>query len=73
MPPMIACIGPAAFESPAGRMPGELRSRHLLVRVAEITAVIAVVGLAISALPGLDECAPLALKTVKLPASSQPG
>src|SRR5437764_14707274 len=38
-----------------GRMPGELRSRHLLVRVAEITAVIAVVGLAITALPGLGE------------------
>ena len=55
VPPMIACIGPAAFESPAGRMPGELRSRHLLVRVAEITAVIAVVGLAITALPGFDE------------------
>ena len=36
-------------------MPGELRSRHLLVRVAEITAVIAVVALAITALPGLDE------------------
>jgi len=55
VPPMIACIGPAVFESPAGRMPGELRSRHLLVRVAEITAVIAVIGLAITALPGLDE------------------
>ncbi|MGO9881678.1 MAG: TIGR00374 family protein, partial [Solirubrobacteraceae bacterium] len=52
---MIACIVPAAFESPAGRMPGEFRSRHLLVRVAEITAVIAVVALAITALPGLDE------------------
>ena len=38
-----------------GRIPGELRSRHLLVRVAEITAVIAVVGLAITALPGLNE------------------
>jgi uncharacterized protein (TIRG00374 family) len=36
-------------------MPGEFRSRHLLVRVAEITAVIVVVGVAISALPGLDE------------------
>jgi uncharacterized protein (TIRG00374 family) len=52
---MIACIVPAAFESPAGRMPGELRSRHLLVRVAEITAVIALVALAITALPGLGE------------------
>ena len=36
-------------------MPDELRSRHLLVRVAEIIAVIAVVVLAITALPGLDE------------------
>jgi uncharacterized protein (TIRG00374 family) len=55
VPPMIACIGSAAFELPAGRMPGVLRSRHLLVRVAEVTAVIAVVGVAITALPGLDE------------------
>ncbi len=46
---------PAATASPAGRMPGELRSRHLLIRVAEITAVIALVALAITALPGLDE------------------
>jgi uncharacterized protein (TIRG00374 family) len=52
---MIACIVPAASESTAGRMPGELRSRHLLVRVAEITAVIGVTALAITALPGLDE------------------
>ena len=36
-------------------MPGQLRPRHLLVRVAEITAVIAVVVIAITALPGLDE------------------
>ena len=36
-------------------MPDELHPRHLLVRVAEITAVIAVVVIAISALPGLDE------------------
>jgi uncharacterized protein (TIRG00374 family) len=36
-------------------MPDELRSRHLLVRVAQISAVIAVVALAITALPGLDE------------------
>ena len=52
---MIGCIVSAASESAAGRIPGELRSRHLLVRVAEITAVIAVVALAITALPGLDE------------------
>jgi uncharacterized protein (TIRG00374 family) len=36
-------------------MPDELRPRHLAVRVAEIAAVIAVVAIAISALPGLDE------------------
>ena len=52
---MIGCIVTATSESPAGRMPRELRSRHLLVRVAEIIAVIAVVALAITALPGLDE------------------
>jgi uncharacterized protein (TIRG00374 family) len=46
---------PTAIDPPAGRMPDELRSRHLLVRVAEIVAVIAVVVLAITALPGLDE------------------
>ena len=52
---MIGCIVTATSESPASRMPRELRSRHLLVRVAEIIAVIAVVALAITALPGLDE------------------
>jgi uncharacterized protein (TIRG00374 family) len=52
---MIASIVPAVSESSAGRMPGELRSRHLLVRVAEVSAVIAMVVLAIAALPGLDE------------------
>ena len=36
-------------------MPDELHSRHLLVRVAEIAAIIALVAIAISALPGLDE------------------
>jgi uncharacterized protein (TIRG00374 family) len=36
-------------------MPDELRARHLMVRVAEIAAVIAAVTIAISALPGLDE------------------
>jgi uncharacterized protein (TIRG00374 family) len=42
--------------APAGRgMPDALSPRHLIVRVAEIAAVIAVVVLAISALPGLDE------------------
>ena len=36
-------------------MPDEFGARHLAVRVAEIAAVIAVVAIAISALPGLDE------------------
>ena len=36
-------------------MPAELSPRHLLVRAAELGAVIAVVVIAISALPGLDE------------------
>jgi uncharacterized protein (TIRG00374 family) len=36
-------------------MPNELNSRHLLIRVAEIAAIIALVVVAISALPGLDE------------------
>jgi uncharacterized protein (TIRG00374 family) len=36
-------------------MPDELHPRHLLVRVAEIAAIIAVVIIAINALPGLDE------------------
>jgi uncharacterized protein (TIRG00374 family) len=46
---------PAAPASGAGAVPDELHPRHLLVRVAEITAIIAVVAIAISALPGLDE------------------
>lgn len=36
-------------------MPDELHPRHLAIRVAEIAAVIALVAIAISALPGLDE------------------
>ena len=36
-------------------MPDALHPRHLAVRVAEIAAVIAVVAIAISALPGFDE------------------
>ena len=39
----------------ADRMPQELHPRHLLVRVAEIAVLIAVVVVAITALPGLDE------------------
>jgi len=35
--------------------PDELSPRHLVVRVAEIAAVIALAAIAISALPGLDE------------------
>jgi uncharacterized protein (TIRG00374 family) len=36
-------------------MPDELRPRHLAVRVGEIVAVIGIVAIAISALPGLGE------------------
>ena len=36
-------------------MPDELHPRHLAVRVAEIAAILALVAVAISALPGLDQ------------------
>jgi uncharacterized protein (TIRG00374 family) len=36
-------------------MPDALSARHLVIRVAEVAAVIALVAIAISALPGLDE------------------
>jgi len=46
----------APAPTPGGRvMPDSLNPRHLIVRVAELAAVIAVVVIAISALPGLDE------------------
>jgi uncharacterized membrane protein YbhN (UPF0104 family) len=38
-----------------GLMPEEFDVRHLAVRVAELVAVVAVVAVAISAVPGLDE------------------
>ena len=38
-----------------GVMPEALSPKHLAVRVAEVAAVVAVVGIAITALPGLDE------------------
>jgi uncharacterized protein (TIRG00374 family) len=44
-----------ALTAPKGVLPDALHPRHLVVRVAEITALIALVVLAISALPGLDE------------------
>lgn len=37
------------------RLPDELHPRHLVVRVAEIAAIVAVCAVAIDALPGLDE------------------
>lgn len=47
---------PADASAPeAGGMPDELHPRHLLIRVAEITIIIAAVVIAISALPGLGE------------------
>jgi uncharacterized protein (TIRG00374 family) len=50
--------GGSAIDPRAGarvEMPDELHSRHLFVRLLEIIAVIALVAIAISALPGLDE------------------
>jgi uncharacterized protein (TIRG00374 family) len=40
---------------PGAEMPDELHPRHIAVRLAEIAVVIAVVAIAISALPGLDQ------------------
>jgi uncharacterized protein (TIRG00374 family) len=40
---------------PGSEMPDELHPRHIVVRLAQIAALIAVVAIAISALPGLDE------------------
>lgn len=39
----------------AEEMPGELRPRHVAVRVAEIAAIVAVCAIAITSLPGLDD------------------
>ncbi|HET7051907.1 MAG TPA: YbhN family protein [Solirubrobacteraceae bacterium] len=36
-------------------MPDEFSSRHLLVRIAQITALVALVAIAVTALPGLDD------------------
>lgn len=49
--------GPVASAPAPGRsrLPDELHPRHLAIRVAEIAAVIALVAIAISALPGLDQ------------------
>ncbi len=55
-------MAPAELSGSAGEaalrdrsMPDEFRARHLLVRVLEIAAIIALVVIAIGALPGLDE------------------
>jgi uncharacterized protein (TIRG00374 family) len=46
----------AQAPAPGGaEMPNELHPRHLLVRVAEIVAIIVLVVIAVGALPGLDE------------------
>jgi uncharacterized protein (TIRG00374 family) len=46
----------ASADTTGGRaMPDELHPRHLAVRVAELAAVVAVVAIAVSALPGLSE------------------
>jgi uncharacterized protein (TIRG00374 family) len=55
MEPIDVGASGAAGVAPSGRMPDEFDVRHLIVRVAEISAVIALVVIAISALPGLDE------------------
>lgn len=48
--------GSGAVAAPQrGPMPDEFSPRHLAVRVAEIAATVAVVVIAISALPGLDQ------------------
>ena len=44
-----------AITTPKGALPDALHPRHLIVRVLEVAAVIALVVLAIGALPGLDE------------------
>jgi uncharacterized protein (TIRG00374 family) len=54
-PADVSGSAPARPASGGGGMPDELSPRHLAVRVAEITAIIAVIAIAISALPGLDE------------------
>lgn len=40
---------------PGAEMPDELHPRHIAVRLAEIAAIIALVAIAVSALPGLDQ------------------
>ncbi len=54
-----AATAAAPGGSPSGsggsEMPDELHPRRLLVRVVEIAAIIAVIAIAINALPGLDE------------------
>lgn len=45
----------APAPTPGQAMPDEFSSRHLLVRVAQIIALIALVAIAVSALPGLDD------------------
>ena len=45
----------SGLKAPKGALPDALHPRHLAVRVVEIAALIALVVLAIDALPGLDE------------------
>src|SRR5438270_13203666 len=42
-------------EPASGAMPDALRPRHLIVRVLELVAVVALVAIALNSLPGLDE------------------
>jgi uncharacterized protein (TIRG00374 family) len=55
MEPIDVSASGAAGLAPGGGMPDEFGARHLIVRVAEIAAIIALVVIAIGALPGLDE------------------
>jgi uncharacterized protein (TIRG00374 family) len=49
-----AAVSDSMASAPRGAMPEALSPRHLAVRVAEVAVVVAVVGIAITALPGLD-------------------
>ena len=48
-------VAAAETPTPGAGMPDELHPRHLAIRVAEVAAVIALVAIVITSLPGLDE------------------
>ncbi len=51
----VSASAPTESGSRADTLPADFSPRHLIVRIVEITAVVALVVVAISALPGLDE------------------